>query len=285
MHACGHDFHAATILGSAIKLKEHESKLRGTVKVIFQPAEEAPGGAAKVLETGVLDDVKAIFGIHTIPIYDVGVLAFREGATHAAVDKFTITFRGKGTHAAHPDLGVDTIVIAANFINAVQTVVSRNSNPFSSNLITIGHIEGGNTWNVVPESVFLEGTIRTMSKQDRELTKRRLVELASGIAASFGGSAQVEWLIGLPAMNNDKELTDFASELARSDGFKVERSPMSLGGEDFALYEEKIRGAFVQIGSGISLPNHNPKFYANPKAIIPASAFVAHLAQEALLRF
>ncbi|MBO6258103.1 MAG: amidohydrolase [Succinivibrio sp.] len=285
MHACGHDFHAAAILGTALLLKEQESSLKGLVKIIFQPAEEAPGGAGSVIETGVLDDVKTIFGIHTSPAFDTGTVALREGATHAAVDRFRIVFRGKGTHAAHPNLGNDPFIIAANFITAVQTVVSRNSDPFATNLISIGHVEGGKTWNVIPEEVLLEGTIRSMNDKDRKLCQDRVMKLAHSIAAAFNGMADVEWLIGIPAISNDKELTDFAREIALCEGFKVESAPRSLGGEDFALYEQKIKGTFIQIGSGKGLPLHNPGFIADPQAIYPASVYMAHLAAQALEHF
>lgn len=282
MHACGHDFHAAAILGAALLLKEKENSLKGQVKIIFQPAEEAPGGASSILKTGVLDDVTQIYGVHTTPAFDKGTLALREGATHAAVDRFSLVFRGKGTHAAHPNLGNDPIIIAANFINALQTVVSRNSDPFAANLISIGHISGGSTWNVIPQSVLLEGTIRSMSSADRKLCKDRLQRLAHSIAAAFNGSVQIDWLIGIPAVNNDRKLTEFARKIALLEGFKVEEAPMSLGGEDFALYEEKIRGTFVQIGSGKGQPLHNPKFIADKDAIFPAAQYMAQLAAAAL---
>lgn len=129
MHACGHDFHISTVLGAAYLLKEQEAELPGTVYLIFQPAEEAPGGARKVMETGVLKEVQAIFGLHTSPLYDVGTLGIRAGAVTASVDKFTVTFHGKGTHAAHPERGIDPIVMAASFVTAAQSIVARNIDP------------------------------------------------------------------------------------------------------------------------------------------------------------
>ncbi|MGN0908561.1 MAG: amidohydrolase, partial [Succinivibrio sp.] len=285
MHACGHDFHTALILGSAMLLKERESELQGRVRCVFQPAEEAPGGAQKIIDSGALEGVSAIFGVHTIPMYEPGTLGIREGATHAAVDRFKLVFTGKGTHAAHPNLGIDTLQVAAHFAVAAQSIVSRNSDPFATNLVSITRLEAGNTWNVIPETAILEGTVRTMTKENRDMVKRRLVELADGIAKSFGARADFTWVMGLPPMQNDKKLSDFASDLARSDGFTVERTPGSLGGEDFALYEEKIPGAFVQVGTGPSLPNHNPRFVADKKALFPASKFMAHLASEYLRRF
>ncbi len=285
MHACGHDFHTATMLGTAFLLKACEDQLKGRVRIVFQPAEEAPGGAKKILESGALNGVEAIYGIHTINDFKPGTLAIKEGATHAAVDRFSITFKGKGTHAAHPEQGIDTLVIASQFVNAAQTIVSRNSNPFDSNLLSITHFEAGNTWNVVPETAFLEGTIRTMNQACREMVKNRLVELAKGIAATFGASAEVQWIFGLPAMQNSKDLSDFARDLAKQDGFETAVPPSSLGGEDFALYEEQLPGAFVQIGTGPSLPNHNPRFTADEQALFPAAQFMAHLAKQYLAEF
>ncbi len=285
MHACGHDFHAAAVLGAALYLKENEKNLKGTVRLVFQPAEEAPGGARKVLESGALNGVREIYGIHTIPAFEPGTVALRAGASHAAVDRFSVTFRGHGTHAAHPDLGIDTVLAASHFVTAVQSVVSRNSNPFASNLISVTHFEGGNTWNVIPETVFLEGTVRTMTKKDRALVKERLEKIAEGTAETFGLEAEVTWgETGLPPMNNDAELTEFAARVARENGLTVETAPASLGGEDFALYEEAIPGAFVMIGTGPSAPNHNPGFIADPRAMDPAARFLADLAEKALLK-
>ena len=189
MHACGHDFHMAAVLAAALLLKEQEKELRGTVYIVCQPAEEAPGGARRVLDTGVLNDVTAIFGIHTRPIYPVGTFGLSEGGMMASVDKFELTFTGVGTHAAQPDRGCDPVVMAAQFVTAAQTIVSRNVNPLRPAVLSVTHIEAGNTWNVLPECARMEGTIRLFDADDRALVKRRMEELAAGIAAGFGGRA------------------------------------------------------------------------------------------------
>lgn len=284
MHACGHDFHISTVLGSALLLKAREKELKGTVYLLFQPAEEAPGGAKKVMETGVLRDVQAIFGLHTSPIYDVGTLGIREGAVTASVDKFTVTFHGKGTHAAHPERGVDPIVMAASFVTAAQSIVSRNIDPAHPALVSITHIESGNTWNVIPESSWLEGTVRCLTASDRELIKKRIYDLAEGQAASFGGHAELTWYAGPPATNNTPSWTEFAKEEAEKAGLHVEPAPVNLAGEDFAYYQEEIPGAFVLVGTGKSPANHNPKFHVDPKALGPAAKYMAALAEEALAR-
>ncbi|MGN8836471.1 amidohydrolase [Mitsuokella jalaludinii] len=284
MHACGHDFHISTVLGSAYLLKAQEKDLHGTVYLIFQPAEEAPGGARKVMETGVLKDVQAIFGLHTSPIYDVGTLGIRSGAVTASVDKFTVTFHGKGTHAAHPERGIDPIVMAASFVTAAQSIVSRNIDPAHPSLVSITHIESGNTWNVIPESSWLEGTVRCLTAEDRKLIKKRIYELAEGQAASFGGHAELTWYAGPPATDNTPDWTDFAIEVAKEAELDVVPAPVNLAGEDFAYYQEEIPGVFVLVGTGKSPANHNPKFHVDPAALGPAARYMARLAVEAFVR-
>ena len=284
MHACGHDFHISTVLGSSYLLKAQEKELHGTVYLIFQPAEEAPGGARKVMETGVLKKVQAIFGLHTSPLYDVGTLGIRAGAVTASVDKFTVTFCGKGTHAAHPERGTDPIVMAASFVTAAQSIVSRNIDPAHPSLVSITHIESGNTWNVIPESAWLEGTVRCLTAEDRKRIKQRIYELAEGQAASFGGHAELTWYAGPPATNNTPDWTDFAIQVAEASGLTVEPAPVNLAGEDFAYYQEEIPGAFVLIGTGKSPANHNPKFHVDSAALGPAAKYMARLAKEAFAR-
>ena len=284
MHACGHDFHISTVLGSSYLLKAQEKELHGTVYLIFQPAEEAPGGAHKVMETGVLKEVQAIFGLHTSPLYDVGTLGIRAGAVTASVDKFTVTFCGKGTHAAHPERGTDPIVMAASFVTAAQSIVSRNIDPAHPSLVSITHIESGNTWNVIPESAWLEGTVRCLTAEDRKRIKQRIYELAEGQAASFGGHAELTWYAGPPATNNTPAWTDFAIQVAEASGLTVEPAPVNLAGEDVAYYQEEIPGAFVLVGTGKSPANHNPKFHVDPAALGPAAKYMARLAKEAFAR-
>ncbi len=282
MHACGHDSHTAILLGAALILKKVENELPGKVRLIFQPAEEAPGGASEVIDKGGLDEVEAIFGLHCSPLYDVGTLALKEGPTHAAVEKFKVWFKGCGTHAAHPDLGNDIIVITSYFINAVQSLVSREQDPVDPAVVSITRIDAGTTWNVLPESSSLEGTIRTYSKSAREKIKRRFEEVAHGIASTFGVRAEVSFPVEAPATYNDPGLLKLARKVGAQQGFKLEEAPLSLGGEDFSLYQEKVKGFFSLLGTGHSYPNHNPRFRVDVRALYPAALYQAALAREYL---
>ena len=282
MHACGHDFHTAALLGAAVLLKEQEKGLPGRVRLIFQPAEEAPGGGRQVLETGLLKGARAIFALHTSPLLPVGTLGVSPGPVMAAVDRFLIRFRGQGCHAAHPDRGVDVITLAAHFISALQTIVSRNSDPFAANLVSVTRVSAGNTWNVLPQEAELEGTVRSMTPEDRGLIKDRLYALAQGTAAAFGGAAAIDWLEGPPPTTNDPAWTDFVANTAAEQGLTLHEAPKSLAGEDFAYYQEQYPGVFASIGTGLSAPNHSPKFMADPKALPPAARLLAGLAAGAL---
>ncbi len=282
MHACGHDFHTSALLGAALLLKQKETELPGRVKLVFQPAEEAPGGAKKVLETGLLGDVAAVFGLHVSPLLPVGTLGIRAGAVTASVDRFQITFRGKGTHAAHPDAGIDPIPAAAAFIQAAQTIVSRNLNPFAPGLVSITHVEGGNTWNVIPETVLVEGTTRSLGKEERQLIRENLCRLAECIAEGHGSQAEIDWYEGPPATDNTPEWVEVARQAAQKQPLEVVEASASLAGEDFAYYQETLPGAFVLVGTGRSYSNHNPKFQVDPAALWPAAKYLAGLAEAAL---
>lgn len=282
MHACGHDFHTAVMLGVAKVLNLYKDELKGTVKIIFQPAEEAPGGATKIIETNVLDDVKLIWGIHTAPGIPVGTIAISEGAVMAAVDRFEIHVQGKGTHAGHPEEGIDPIVVMSAIVQSVQTIVSRNMNPFHANLISITRIEAGNTWNVIPEKGFMEGTVRTLDVEDRKQIQTRLSDLVSEIAKSYGAKAELTWFAGPPAVYNDASLCEFARNVASNLGATVAEVERSLGGEDFSFYQEIIPGAYLKIGTGGEHPLHHPAFIADPEALVPTIKYIVELAKKSL---
>ncbi|MEW9938012.1 amidohydrolase [Clostridium butyricum] len=282
MHACGHDFHTAVVLGAAYLVKKYQGSLIGTVKFIFQPGEESGDGAQKILATGVLDDVDVIFGIHNVSDYEVGVMGLKEGAMTAAVDRFEIKITGVGSHAAKPEKSVDPIIISTNIINALQTIVSRNISPTDKALLSVTHVESGNTWNVIPETAYIEGTVRTLDEHTRELIPERMKALVEGIAKSYGGNAELIWHSGSPATKNDEEWTNFAYKLGRIMGYDVKRITMGLEGEDFAYYQKEIPGVFIVVGTGISEAHHHPEYTVDEKAIIKCSRYFSRLAESAL---
>lgn len=277
MHACGHDFHIVLGIGCAVLLSERRSELKGTVKIIFQPAEESSLGALKILETDVMEDVDRIWGIHADPTNERGVIGVREGYVTAAVDRFVIKIRGTGCHGAHPDDGIDPIPVAAAVVQALQTVVTRNVNAFHPALLSVTRIEAGNTWNVIPETAELEGTVRTMDRADRALFETKLSEIARHTAAAYGAEAKVRWIAGPPAVYNDGQMTRQSIKTAEKCGLKVVPEERSMGGDDFSFYEEKIPGCYLKAGTGKGQLIHQPGFKIDKDAILPVAGYLTEL--------
>ena len=277
MHACGHDFHITAGIGCAVQLNQRKDELAGTVKIIFQPGEESSLGALKVLETHVMEDVERIWGIHADPTNEAGTLGIREGYVTAAVDRFVITLQGTGCHGAHPDDGADPVPAAAGMILALQTVVTRNINAFHPALLSVTRLTAGNTWNVIPDEAVLEGTVRTMNPEDRKLMQRRMKEIAEGTAAAYGIKAKTEWLAGPPATYNDGKMAEECINLAQKLGLTVAPEESSMGGDDFAFFEENIPGCYIKVGTGKGQLIHQPGFCVDERVIMPTAEYLAEL--------
>ena len=284
MHACGHDFHATCMLGAALMLKEREASLPGTVKVIFQPAEEINRGADLVVNTGLLDDVRLFLTGHTYPWLPAGTIGIRPGSVMASADRFSVRIRGKGCHAANPDVGIDPIPALGAVISAFQTVVSRRINPFDGAVVSITRVEAGNTWNVIPESAFLEGTVRAMDEKVRDGIRKRLERMAVDTANAYECEAVFEYEQGPAPVVNDSGICERAAAVAGELGLNVECNPPSMIAEDFSRYLKLAPGTLFRVGTGGGYDNHHPMFTADSSALMPAAGFFAALAERELER-
>ncbi|QYM93230.1 M20 peptidase aminoacylase family protein [Dickeya zeae] len=282
MHACGHDFHSSAALGAAILLKRIEPELKGTVRILFQAAEETGLGAPEVIAVGALDGASAIFGIHNDPTLPVGVIGGKDGALTAGVDRFEIKIAAKGCHAAKPHEGNDPIIILGQLISAVQTIISRTVPSDNNAVVSITQVHSGSTWNVIPDTAYVEGTVRTFSQAARDLIEQRFRQIVAGIASTFGAEIEFIWHAGPPSVVNTPHWVDFALQVADAEGFEARRVDASPIGEDFAFYQQKLPGTFMMVGSGGPYALHHPKFRVDDRALFPTAHYLYQLAKQSL---
>ncbi|EFI63902.1 MULTISPECIES: M20 peptidase aminoacylase family protein [Bacillus] len=285
MHACGHDFHTAAIIGAAYLLKEKESSLSGTVRFIFQPAEESSNGACKVIEAGHLHGVQAIFGMHNKPDLPVGTIGIKDGPLMAGVDRFEIEIHGVGTHAAVPDAGVDPIVASSQIVMALQTIVSRNISSSHNAVVSVTNIHSGNTWNVIPEKATLEGTVRTFQNETREKIPALMKRIIQGVSDALGVKTEFRFYAGPPAVHNDTSLTNLSTQVAETMNLNIVSPTPSMAGEDFSFYQQEIPGSFVFMGTSGTHEWHHPAFTVDERALPISAEYFALLAERALKQF
>ena len=290
MHACGHDGHTAMLLGAAEALVQQRDKLSGTVRFLFQPAEEGHHGARFMLEDGALEGVSEVYGLHLWNYQPFGTVGVQSGPIMACADKFEITVRGTGGHGAAPQGTVDAVVVAAQLIGALQTIVSRNTNPLESTVVSVGQINGGSNFNIIADTVHLRGTARAYTEANRLLIKERMAAICEGSAATFGASIELEYEDGYPATINAPEPTAKVLKAAQSIVGEGAQPPyLSMGGEDFSYFANAAPGCYFFIGSApndrepMSVPHHCSHFDIDERALLVGSSLYVQIAVDCLV--
>jgi amidohydrolase len=293
MHACGHDVHTSSLLGTAKILSEIKNEFEGTVKLIFQPGEEKnPGGASMMIAEGVLENPKpsAIIGQHVMPLVPVGKVGFREGMYMASSDEIYLRVIGKGGHGAAPELTVDPVVIASHIILGLQQIISRNASPKQPTVLTFGKIMAEGATNIIPDEVKISGTFRALNEKWREEGLQKIKKMAEGIAESMGATCEVKISRGYPYLENDPELTrrirNAAEEyLGKENVVDIE---LTLGSEDFAYYSHQVPASFYRLGTrneskGISSYVHTPTFDIDEEALSISTGLMAWMTVRELM--
>ncbi|MDR1952084.1 MAG: amidohydrolase [Elusimicrobiota bacterium] len=291
MHACGHDCHAAIMLGAAEILSKKKESLLGNVKLIFQPSEEMSGGARAVIKEGCMKNPKVdmILGVHVSNKIASGKIGIKFGAMMAGVDKIHINIAGKMSHGGYPHTGIDSICAAAEFILSVQTIVSRQINPLQPAVITIGKIAGGQNYNIVAQSVSMDATVRTLDEKVRKQIKQSIIKKLIALEISYGVKTSIDYIDNADALINSQEAAEFCERAAKD--FYGEKNVVLIkdavmGGEDFCEYLKYAPGNFMNVGTykdkSSSCPHHNPKFNVDENALPKAAEFIAYTVEKFL---
>lgn len=291
MHACGHDGHTSVLLAVADLLTKRREELNGNVKFVFQPAEEVIGGAEPMVKEGALEGVDNIIGLHIFSDYPLGRVGVRAGSTFASADKFVLKVRGKGGHGAMPNTAVDPIIVAAHITTALQTLVSRETSPFSPTVITVARIEAGTAFNIIPEDAELWGSLRAYSAEHRTLMIRRITELAQGIATAMNASCEVKIFDGCPACVNDPAMSELVQRAAAStvgaQSVDSGEEVMTTGSDDMAYFLQAVPGCYFIVGAhneekGAKYPHHHPRFQIDEDSLPIAAEVLTRAALDYL---
>lgn len=293
MHACGHDAHTAILMGTAEAVAKMKDQLTGRVTFIFQHAEELlPGGARELVAAGVMEGIEHVYGLHVAPGLPTGYVGWRVGATHAAADTFHLTIQGKGSHAATPQASNDPIVMGTELISALHHIVSRNISPFDNVVLTIGEFSSGNAANVIPDTAFIQGTVRTYTDENRKLMEKQVKATVDSIVSMHGGTYDLDYRIGYDAViNQEAEIYDVKEAATAVLGADhLINIPAGMGGEDFSAYLTKAPGAFYYLGVGTDASNgygysvHHPKFKIDESALVNGALVHTQLIVDKLVK-